>query len=114
MNNLSFFPTKFCVHLSWSRYSDSYFALRKNKTKWQTFENRVSETINYLCQGNFSKHRTLNKCLPVRQNESYLIENILTARRIIFSQIFFCHGQLHEVETFLGYQEEKSHKYPNL
>ena len=113
MNTLSLSLTKFSAHQSWDKYMHLYFALRKNEISWLKFENQICDTINYLCQGNFRKHRNLNKCLPVRQNELYLIENILIARRIIFSQIFFCQGQLHEVETFLGYEEEKSFKYHN-
>ena len=114
MNNITFSPTKICTHASWDKFRNFYFALRENDSQWLTFENQISETINYLSRGNFRKQRNLNKCLPVRQNETYLIKNILTARRIIFSQIFFCQGQLHEVETFLGYEEEKCVKYNNV
>ncbi len=105
--------TLLSTHRSWDKYRHLYVALRKNETGWAAFENQTDEAIDYLCQGNFRKHRNLNKCLPVRQNERYLIENILIARRIIFSQIFFCQGQLHDVETFLGYEEEKGLRYQN-
>lgn len=100
-------------HKSWDNYKGLYLDLRGDTVKRSKTEEQICKAIDYLCQGNFNANMTLNKCLPVCQNAIYLIENILIARRIIFSQIIFCKGQLHEVETFLGYEEEQGIKYEN-
>ena len=100
-------------HKSWGEYKDLYLKLKREQIKWLKIEDEICKHVEYLCHGNFHKQMTLNRCLPVTNKGRYLIKNILTSRRIIFFQIVFCQGRLHEVETFLGYEEEENISYEN-
>lgn len=111
--NIEHISIKIPEHKSWNNYKDLYLELRKDTVKWSEIEKEICRTVNYLCCGNFNTNKTLNKCLPTCRRGRFLIKNILAARRIIFFQIIYCKGRLHEVETFLGYEEEKDIEYEN-
>jgi len=106
--------TSFPSHASWDKYKQAYFAIRfSDHHDWQRVENEINEEVQLLLQADFAAGGTLARRLPIVKSGEVQIVNILAARRVIFSQIFLCGGRWHEVETFLGYEEEPDMNYDN-
>ena len=103
-------------HNVWKKYQLVYFHLRfDDPTEWGRFEREIEAEVDRLSIANFDRDNTLRKMLPIRKvNTKEQVKNVLIARRMIFSQLFFCQGQWHEVETFLGYEEKPDKTYPDL
>jgi CheY-like chemotaxis protein len=92
-------------------HRSAYLALRASKD-WRDINERIGEIANRLCdEGSFSRNRTLRDTLSTRKSGALLIENILTARRVILGEIFNRMGKLHKVEQAVGYEEEKGVYY---
>ena len=100
-------------HNIWKKYQPVYSHLRfDDPAEWERFEREIEAEVDRLSMANFDRDNTLRKKLPIRKaNTREQVKNVLIARRVVFSQLFFCKGQWHEVETFLGYEEKSDQTY---
>ncbi|RLF53185.1 MAG: hypothetical protein DRN28_07200 [Thermoplasmata archaeon] len=94
----------------WENCRVPYLRLRR-RHDWQNIESRIAERAERIFEEYLETkpppQRSLGDVLGAETGGRPIIENILTARRVIFAAILTFSGRMHAVEESLGYRFSK-------